>query len=87
MGQSPAVRRLQEQCPVLLFTPSTSVDSQENTTILSWAMPRGDEPPGAQPRQEEGPEREEMGKMEAWRHPNGLWGKVGWERASPGQKA
>lgn len=57
--------RLQGQRVVLPFTFSTPVDSQENTAILSWAMPSGNEPLGAQPRQggDQGEERE----REIWR--------------------
>lgn len=57
--------RQQGQHSVLSFTLSTHVDSQENTAILSWAMPSGNEPLGAQPRQggDQGEERE----WERWR--------------------
>lgn len=57
--------RLQGQHPVLPFTLSTPVDSQESTAILSWAMPSGSEPLGAQPRQE-GDQREER-ERKRWR--------------------
>lgn len=62
---SPAGDRLQGKHSVLPFTPSTPVDSQENTAILSWAMPNSTQALGAQPRQGGRPgRRERMGKME-----------------------
>lgn len=78
-SQGPAVDRLQEQYPVLPFSPSIPVDSQENTVILSWAKPSGNEPLRAQPRQRAGPGRGEgMGKMEQLMEASGWALGEGW---------
>lgn len=50
-GQSHLVEKLQWEGSLISHSPLTPVDAEENTVILSWALPGGTEPPGVQPSQ------------------------------------
>lgn len=69
-----------------LLPTSSPVDSQENTAILLWALPNGNESPGAGPRQGGGGQDEKgwgRGRKQLQEASQWLWGKVGSQSQSP----